>query len=210
MWDNTLYLDTPRKFGTVKIENLYPRPRIVLNSAMVTVNDFENQQKIWSNILSRPAVETGDIFRLTPGKVEDGRGNIFILIRFQFYESKGINVYCAINKEAPINKVMAKRGVTGMIHNSACYVTRDRLHEYFEQLEEAGFSMVDPKPALNVNKGNGNYFFFVHPRSSHGVLWEVVSIFTRDMSARARFDYSDTTIFMVPPDLDKSGEPSVK
>jgi len=61
--------------------------------------------------------------------------------------------------------------------------------------------MVDPKPALNINKGNGNYFFFIHPRSAHGVLWEVVSVFTRDMSARARYDFSDTTTFMVPPDM---------
>jgi hypothetical protein len=201
MWENTMYLDTPKKFEKIKIKDRFQRPRIVLNSAMVTVNEFEKQQNIWSNILSRPAVEAGDIFRLTPGKVEDGRGNIFIPIRFQFADSKGINVYCAINKDAPINKVMNKRGVTGMIHNSACYVTRDKVHEYFEQLEDADFSMVDPKPALNINKGNGNYFFFIHPRSAHGVLWEVVSVFTRDMSARARYDFSDTTTFMVPPDM---------
>jgi hypothetical protein len=201
MWESTNYLDTPKKFEKVKITDEYPRPRVVLNSAMVTVNEFEKQRDVWSHILSRPAIETGDIFRLTPGKVDDGRGNIFIPIRFQFSDSKGINLYCAINKEAPINKIMGKRGVNGMIHNSACYVTRDRLHEYFGQLEEAGFSMVDPKPALNMNKGNGNYFFFVHPRSVHGVLWEVVSIFTRDMSARARYDFSDTTTYMAPPDM---------
>ena len=34
--------------------------------------------------------------------------------------------------------------------------------ELKKQLEDAGFSMVDPKPALNTNHGNGNYFFFVH------------------------------------------------
>ena len=88
-----------------------------------------------------------------------------------------------------------------MIHNSACYVTRDRVHEYFDQLEEAGFSMVDPKPALNTNKGNGNYFFFIHPRSAHGVLWEVVSVFTRDSDVRARYDFSDTSTYLVPPEL---------
>jgi hypothetical protein len=201
MWENTVYLDTPKKFGKVQITDEYLRPRVVLNSAMVTVNEFEKQRQTWSSILSRKAVETGDIFRLTPGKVDDGRGNIFIPIRFQFYDSKGINLYCAVNDDAPIKKVMSKRGVNGMIHNSACYVTRDRVHEYFGMLEEAGFSMVDPKPALNTNKGNGNYFFFVHPRSVHGVLWEVVSVFTRDETARARYDYSDTTSYMVPPDL---------
>ncbi len=201
VWENTAYLDTPKKFEKIKIAAEHLRPRVVLNSAMVTVDEFDKQQRTWSSILSRKAVETGDIFRLTPGRVDDGRGNIFIPIRFQFYDSKGINLYCAINDDAPIKKVMAKRGVNGMIHNSAVYVTRDRVHEYFGMLEDAGFSMVDPKPALNVNKGNGNYFFFVHPRSVHGVLWEVVSVFTRDETARARYDYSDTTGYMVPPDM---------
>ena len=201
MWENTNYLDTPKHFEKLKIKDEYLRPRIVLNTAIVTVNEFEKQQNIWSSILARTGVEQGDIFRLLPGKVEDGRGNIFVPIRYQFADSKGINLYCALNKEAPINKIMSKRGVNGMIHNSACYVTRDRVHEYFGQLEEAGFSMVDPKPALNTNKGNGNYFFFIHPRSAHGVLWEVVSVFTRDDAVRARYDFSDTSAYMVPPGL---------
>jgi hypothetical protein len=97
---------------------------------------------------------------------------------------------------------MRKRGITGMYHNLAVYVTRDRVHEYFNQLEDSGFSMVDPKPALNTNKGNGNYFYFVHPRSTNGVLWEVVSMFTRDDSVKAHYDWSDTKIYMTPPDFD--------
>ncbi|OGO07039.1 MAG: hypothetical protein A2Y92_02880 [Chloroflexi bacterium RBG_13_57_8] len=203
MWENTDYLDTPRKFRKIKITEEYIRPRVVINSVMVTVNDWEHQRQIWSSIVSRPATEQGNIFTLEPGQVDDGRGNIFVPVRFQFSQSKGINLYCALNKEAPINKVMGRRGVTGMFHNLAGYVTRDRVHEYFKQLEESDFAMVDPKPALNKNKGNGNYFFFVHPICTHGVLWEFVSMFTRGETVKARFDWSDTEIFMVPPDVNK-------
>jgi hypothetical protein len=199
-WENTNYLDTPKKVETVNISDVYLRPRVILNSVMVTVEESGKQREIWSNILSRQAVDTGDIFTLEPGQVDDGRGNIFIPIRFGFTQSKGINVYRAINPEGPINKVMRKRGVKGMYHNLAAYVTRDRVHDYFQQLEDEGFSLVDPKPALNTNKGNGNYFFFVHPRSLHGVLWEIVSVFTRDETVKARYDWSDTRTYMLPPD----------
>jgi hypothetical protein len=201
LWEKTDYLDTPRKFERVNITEEFIRPRIVINSVMVTVNDWEHQRQIWSNVVSRPAVDTGNIFTLEPGQVDDGRGNIFVPVRYQFYQSKGINLYCALNKDAPINKVMGRRGVNGMFHNLAGYVTRDRIHEYFKQLEEAEFALVDPKPALNINKGNGNYFFFVHPICTHGVLWEFVSMFTRDESCRARFDWSDTSINLVPPEI---------
>lgn len=203
MWENTDYLDTPRKFKKINITEEYTRPRIVINSIMVTVSDWEHQRQIWSSIVSRPATEQGNIFTLEPGQVDDGRGNIFVPVRFQFDQSKGINLYCALNKEAPINKIMGRRGVNGMFHNLAGYVTRDRVHEYFKQLEEADFAMVDPKPALNKNKGNGNYFFFVHPICTHGVLWEFVSIFTRGESVKARYDWSDTALYMVPPEVNK-------
>ena len=203
MWENTDYLDTPRKFTKMNITEEYIRPRIVINSIMVTVNDWEHQRQIWSSIVGQPATEQGNIFRLEPGQVDDGRGNIFVPVRYHYSQSKGINLYCALNKEAPINKIMGKRGVTGMFHNLAGYVTRDRIHEYFRQLEEAEFAMVDPKPALNKNKGNGNYFFFVHPICTHGVLWEFVSMFIRDETIKAKYDYSDTTLNMVPPDVNK-------
>jgi hypothetical protein len=59
----------------------------------------------------------------------------------------------------------------------------------------------DPKPMLNKGKGNGNYFFFIHPISAHGVLWEFVSMTTRDAATRGCYDYSSTEANMVSPDL---------
>ena len=200
LWENTTYIDGPKAVEPLKITDVYLRPRIVLNSVMVTVSESEKQREVWSDILSRQPVTQGSIYTLEPGQVNDGRGNIFVPVRFGFTQSKGINLYRAINPEGPINKVMRKKGVKGMYHNLACYVSRDQVHTYFKQLEDAGFSMVDPKPALNTNKGNGNYFFFVHPRSVHGVLWEIVSIFIRNEAVKAYFDWSDTKIYMLPPD----------
>jgi hypothetical protein len=200
LWESTNYLDSPKIVEPIKINEVYIRPRIVLNSAMVTVTESEKQREIWADILGRQPTEQGSIFTLKPGQVNDGRGNIFIPVRFAFSNSKGINLYRAINPEGPINKIMRKKGVQGLYHNLACYVTRDQVHTYFKQLEDAGFSMVDPKPALNTNMGNGNYFFFIHPRSVHGVLWEVVSIFIRGEDVKAYYDWSDTKIYLLPPD----------
>ncbi|MDD5701229.1 MAG: hypothetical protein PHU23_04175 [Dehalococcoidales bacterium] len=202
IWDQTDYLDTPRKVQPVPLGAEVLRPPMVLTTAIVTVEESDKARQVWSSILGREPVEQGSIFTLEPGQVNDGRGNIFIPVRFGFKQSKGLNLYRAINPEGPINKVMRKRGVKGMYHNLAGYVMRDRLHEYFGQLEEAGFSMVDPKPALNANKGNGNYFFFVHPRSTYGVLWEMVSMFTRDESIKARYDWTGVQTYMLPPETD--------
>jgi hypothetical protein len=201
MWEDTIYLDTPQRFEKVSITEEYQRPGVALKSIMVTVHEFEKQQQIWSSILSQPAVHIGDLYTNERAEVNDGRGNIFVPVRYQFSGGGGINLYCAVNEDAPINKVMARRGRQAMYHNAAGYIVRDRVHECWKQWEEAGFAMVDPKPLLNTNRGNGNYFFFVHPMSTHGVLWEFVSLTTRDEATRASYDWSDTEIFMVSPDI---------
>jgi len=201
MWEDTIYLDTPQRFEKISITEEYHRPSIALKSIMITVNEWEKQQQIWSSILSRPAVNIGDLFTNERAEVNDGRGNIFVPVRYQFPGGGGINLYCALNEDAPINKVMARRGRHTMYHNAAGYIVRDRVHECWKQWEEAGFAMVDPKPLLNTNRGNGNYFFFVHPMSTHGVLWEFVSLTTRDEAVRARYDWSNTETYMVSPDI---------
>ncbi len=98
---------------------------------------------------------------------------------------------------------MARRGKNAMYHNAAGYIVRDRVHEYWKLLEKEGFAMVDPKPFLNTNRGNGNYFFFVHPISTHGVLWEFVSMISRDEATRARYDWEGAETYLVPPDINQ-------
>jgi len=92
-----------------------------------------------------------------------------------------------------------------MYHNICSYVTRDRVHEYWRRLEEAGFAMVDPKPLLNSGSGNGNYFFFVHPISTHGVLYEIVSAYVMDEENRLSYDWSDSETYIVPPQVNTLG-----
>jgi hypothetical protein len=88
-----------------------------------------------------------------------------------------------------------------MYHNAAGYIVRDKVHTCFKQWEEAGFALLDPKPPLNAVRGNGNYFFFIHPISTHGVLFEFVSYIERDEAVRARYVWSGTETYIVPPDI---------
>jgi catechol 2,3-dioxygenase-like lactoylglutathione lyase family enzyme len=201
MWQDIIYLDTPQKFEKVTITEEYPMPRVNLGTIMVTVKEWKKQQQIWANILSQSALDIGNLATLEEASVDDRRGNIFIPIKHLFPGGGAINLYCALNDDAPINKVMASRGRTVMYHNICGYVTRDKVHEYWRRLDENGFAMVDPKPLLNAESGNGNYFYFVHPISTHGVLYEIVSAYVLDETKGLYYDWSDTKTYMVPPEI---------
>lgn len=203
IWKDTVYLDTPQRFEAIEITDQYIMPRVNLGTIMVTVKDRQHQPGIWSDLLSMPALEAGNLHTLEAGEVNDRRGNIFIPVKYRFPGKGAINLYCAVNDDAPINKVMAKRDQTVMYHNICVYPRRDRVHDYWRLLEAAGFAMVDPKPLLNEDKGNGNYFYFVHPISTHGVLLEVVSAYHMDKDYQVHFDWSDSQVFMVSPDLNE-------
>jgi hypothetical protein len=170
---------------------------------MVTItgnaDDLDRQIKVWENIVSRPAKDIGNISTNERKAVDDKRGNIFVPVRFQFSGGGGINLYVALNPEGPINKEIAHRGVRAMFNNAAGYIVRDKVHECWKQWEENGFAMLDPKPLLNVDGGNGNYFFFIHPISTHGVLWEFVALIDRDEQTRAFYNWSGSTTYMVSP-----------
>jgi hypothetical protein len=201
IWEKTNYLDTPQKFEKVNITEEYPMPRVNLGTIMITVKEWEKQQQLWADILSQPALDVGNLSTLEKGKVDDRRGNIFVPVKFRFKAGGAINLYCALNEEAPINKVMDRRGQKAMYHNICSYVTRDKVHEYWQRLEDGGFNMVDPKPLLNAESGNGNYFYFVHPLSTHGVLCEIVSAYTMDKANRMFFDWHDVETYMVSPEI---------
>jgi hypothetical protein len=203
LWQQTIYLDTPQKYEEVNITDQYIMPQFHLGTIMVTVKDWKNQPQIWSDILSMPILQTGDLSTLTSAQVNDGRGNTFIPIKFRFPGHGAINLYLAVNEDAPINKVMAKRGQTVMYHNICGYITRDRIHDYWKLLDAAGFAMVDPKPMLNANTGNGNYFYFTHPATLHGVLFEIVSAYYMDKDYKFIFDWNETRLFTVSPEINQ-------
>ena len=202
LWKDTEYLDTPQRFEKVSITEEYHMPRVNLGTIMVTVNkQWERQQQVWANIVSQPALDIGNLSTLEKAKVDDRRGNVFIPVKYRFPAGGAINLYCPLNEDAPINKFMTSRGKDAMYHNICSYVARDQVHEYWRRLNEAGFAMVDPKPLLNTESGNGNYFYFVHPISTHGVLGEIVSAYVMDEANRVYYDWSDTETYIVPPEI---------
>ncbi len=202
-WKETVYLDTPQKFEQVNINEEYQMPRVNLGTIMITIKEWEKQESIWANILSRPPLAVGNLSTLEAAEVNDRRGNVFVPVKYRFPGGGAINLYCVLNEDAPINKAMASRRKTVMYHNICGYVTRDRVHDYWQRLEEAGFAMVDPKPMLNTESGNGNYFYFVHPISTHGVLYEIVSSYVMDEDDHLHYDWSDTTTYLVSPEINR-------
>ena len=201
IWEDVSYIDTPQHYEEHTLNEEFIMPKVTLGTIMITVKDWKTQPGIWSNILSMPALDVGNLSTLEKASVDDKRGNIFLPVKYRFEQGGAINLYCALNEDAPINKVMAKRGQSVMYHNICNYVSRDQVHVYWKKLEEAGFFMVDPKPLLNESTGNGNYFYFVHPLSTHGVLCETVSAYTMDKDFKLFYDWSDTKIYMVSPEI---------
>lgn len=204
-------LDTPKSVEIVNIAEEYIRPKVEVVTVVIVVKDLEKHIGLWSTIFKRFPLEMGGIGVPGPhirGAGNDYRGNTFQPVAYLFETADGVtqarvNQYCAVGDpdhpadQNPINKVLAARGATAMYHNITCVVQRDRYHEYWDQLEQAGFSMHDPKPPLL--HGTGNYFFFTHPLGTHGVLHEFVSLFKRDETGAVVYDYRDVEAYMVPP-----------
>ena len=204
MWEDTVYNDTPQKFEVMNITEKIIRPRVDLKTPVVSVKNFEAQQMVWGSILSRP-VRLRHAGEVVP--VDDKRGNSFIANMYHFNNRSKISVYHALNEEGSIRRTLARRGKDAMYYDMILHFQRDKAHELWRQWEEAGFAMVDPKPLLNRHGGNGNYFFFIHPISTHGVVCEFVSLwnFPEDETSETHilYDWTDTKVFMVSPDRNK-------
>jgi hypothetical protein len=200
--NEAIYLDTPRSFETIDISVEYPRPPgVVLDTVVIATSDLEASKVVWARLSGQPLpVTIKEYDTNVQARVNDGRGNIFLPVSFKFQEPTRINMYEALNEEGPIRKVMKRRGLNTMYHNIIIHVTRDRFHEYWGQLEDAGFSMVDPKPYLM--KDTGNYFFFVHPKSLHGVVAEYVQLNrVNETTGHFSFDWTGSETHIVSPDV---------
>jgi hypothetical protein len=204
MWPEVVYLDTPQRFELMEIKEKIIRPRVDLKTPVVSVQDFEKQTQAWATLLSRPATMKEGEER---PPVDDHRGNQFVAHMYQFANQSKISVYHALNPEGSIRRTLARMGKNSMYYDIIFHIQRDRTHELWRQWEKAGFDMVDPKPLLNTHQGNGNYFFFIHPLSTHGVVCEFVSLwnFPEDESGGAYmvFDWSDAKVFLVPPEVNE-------
>jgi hypothetical protein len=196
-----VYLDTPKRLERVALSEEYLRPRMEVVTCVIAAKHFEKQHELWSTILDQPApVRTRDPQSLDKSLVNDGRGDVFWPSSFLLQGHSKISIYLALNDDGPINKVLARRGRNALFHNIIFLVRRDKIHECWEQLEDAGFAMVDPKPLLL--ESTGNYFFFVHPISTHGILSEFVAATWMDRNvSEFMFDWADTELNVVPPEI---------
>ncbi|BBO82039.1 hypothetical protein DSCO28_26050 [Desulfosarcina ovata subsp. sediminis] len=202
--DGAVYLDTPKSIDEVTITKEYIRPRLSLVTQVIAVRDFKKQLDVWSKILSQPIppgildIKTGE-----PVNVDDGRGDIFQEVYFPFERQNGltkIGIYGPINDDGPLSRLLYAKNNIAAYNNMTFLVSRDKYQHYWNQLEEAGFAMLDPRPIILLD--TGNYFCFVHPISTHGVACEFVSytILNKEKGVFG-YDWSDATMYLVSPDI---------
>lgn len=68
--------------------------------------------------------------------------------------------------ESPVARFLGRRG-EGLHH--VCFAVDD-IHAELDRLRAAGFALIDATP----RRGHGGLVAFVHPRSTHGVLVELL------------------------------------
>jgi hypothetical protein len=161
---------------------------------------FDTQHAIWGQLLGQGGpVRTKDAMTKGEYLVDDGRGNTFWPSSYLMQGTAKVSVYNIASQDGPIRALLNKRGQAALYHNVIFLVTRDRIHGYWSDLEQDGYLMVDPKPLLLGS--TGNHFFFVHPRSTHGVTCEFVSATKLNpATSEFEFDWDGTDTYVVTPE----------
>ena len=105
-------------------------------------------------------------FGLVPESVEEvpSQG---VRVAFLRAGSLGVELLESLKPEGVIARFVEDRGEG--LHHLAFAVTDIRAE--MRRLQEGGFQLVDPAPRLGAH---GRLVAFVHPRSAHGVLVELV------------------------------------
>ena len=103
----------------------------------------------------------------------------FAHLGYETIEEQGVNVLAVglgslrvellepINAESPVHRFIQKRG-EGMHH--LCFKVAD-IRKTLKTLEKDGFQLIDKVPKRGAG---GHMIAFVHPKSAHGVLIELV------------------------------------
>lgn len=198
-----VYLDTPKAIRNVTFGSEIIRPRIQLATIVVAAaadESFEAQHTTWRNILGQEGpVRTKDASTKGQYLVDDGRGNKFWPSSYLMQGTAKVSLYNIASEDGPIRALLNKRGQQALYHNVIFLVTRDRMHSYWSDLEQDDYLMVDPKPLLLGS--TGNHFFFVHPRSTHGVTCEFVSATKLNPAiSEFEFDWEETETYVVTPE----------
>jgi methylmalonyl-CoA/ethylmalonyl-CoA epimerase len=103
---------------------------------------------------------------LFPAPVEEVPGQQVKLVMIPVGESR-VELLEATSPEGPIGRFLSSRGEG--VHHLALVV--DDLQAALEQARQAGLRLIDERPREGAH---GTKVAFIHPRSTHGVLLELV------------------------------------
>ena len=126
-----------------------------INHLGIAVKDIEESLKFWETSLGLQNVHTEE--------VEEQKVRVAML---PVGESK-VELLEATEEDSPIAKFLEKRG--GGIHHIAVEV--DDIHAALERMKKEGARLIDEEPKVGAG---GCLIAFVHPKSTGGVLLELV------------------------------------
>ena len=120
----------------------------------IAVNDLDTTSSFWERALGLPHTHTEDV------KSEGVRTKIFDT-------GKGkIELLKSINNNSPIRKFLEKRG--SGIHHVCLQV--DNINNAINELKDLNIQVLSEEPKVGAE---GYKIFFVHPKSTGGVLVEL-------------------------------------
>ncbi len=107
-------------------------------------------------------------FGAAPGEPEEVEEQGIVATMFDVGESR-IELVQPTHPDSPVGKFLAKRGEG--FHHVAFQV--DDLEGALKELKESGIELIDEEPRIGAG---GARMAFLHPRSAHGVLTELVEL----------------------------------
>lgn len=121
----------------------------------VATDDFEGALALYEKTLGMPLAhrETVESQGVEAALLDVGEGHVELLR--------------PLGDDTPVGKYLAKKGPG--LHHVAYAV--DDIERVLEQLKEAGIELIDEQPRVGIRDSR---VAFVHPRSTGGVLTEIV------------------------------------
>jgi methylmalonyl-CoA epimerase len=121
----------------------------------VAVDDLDAAIKLYKEVLGMPLVHRETVAEQGVEAVllDVGDGHVELL--------------SPLGEDTPVGKFLARKG-PGLHH--VAYAVED-IEATLEQLSAAGIELIDAKPRVGIR---GSHVAFLHPRSTGGVLTEIV------------------------------------
>ncbi|HWO48833.1 MAG TPA: methylmalonyl-CoA epimerase [Solirubrobacterales bacterium] len=121
----------------------------------VAVDDLDAAIKLYEEVLGMPLVHRETVAEQGVEAVllDVGDGHVELL--------------SPLGEDTPVGKFLARKG-PGLHH--VAYAVED-IEATLEQLSAAGIELIDAKPRVGIR---GSHVAFLHPRSTGGVLTEIV------------------------------------